>query len=408
MDSVIQHKDAVMFKLKIFLVLSLFLMVIFPAQAQDATPDINAPGNFPITYNETVNQTITAGGFYDTYRIQAIVGDTIVVYMTASNGLAPYVAILSPGSDTLATSIAGEVNGMVTVEWTVEETGIYTIVATRVDDEFGTTTGDYELQVRNANPSIPTIDPMTEAVFQCQDFEAVNVVSLDFGEDAGQTDQYRISVYGFDGLQPVIRIYIPSLNLLDCSQDGRFMVGDVVSLPNEMSLTVPESDANAAARLHLTGIEDTTAISLTVGAARRTPGRFALVIEGLQIGEDQDIDTITLMNGALAAASPLMVYMVHAQNSRVDPFIFTTLADGTQLTCDDAGRRTCMSEVPSFRDLGFTFVDGNPLVGTRFDAGVTVAPAWSEQLNISFTSYDYRTTGAYALVVIGQLPAVTP
>jgi hypothetical protein len=407
MDSVIQHKDAVMLKLKIFLLLSLFLMVIFPVQAQEPTPD--APGSFPISYDETVNQTITQGGFYDQWHLQANAGDTIVVYMTASNGLAPYAAILDPGADTVATSIAGEVNGVVTVEWTVVEAGIYTIVATRVDDEFGTTTGDYELLVRNATSAAPTMNPMEEAVFQCTDFEAANVISLDFGEDVGQTDQFRISVYGFDGLQPVIRIYIPSLNLLDCSRDGRFSIGDVLSLPNQMALTVPEGDSHTAARLNLTGVQEMgSIISLTVGAARPTTGRFALVVEGFQIGEDHDVDSFTLTNGALAAASPLLVYMVHAQNSRVDPFMFTTLSDDTQLTCDDAGRRTCMSDVPSFRDLGFTFSDGNPLIGTRFDAGLLVAPVLREHLDISVTSYDYRTTGAYALVIIGQLPALTP
>jgi hypothetical protein len=395
-------------RMKILLFLSIFLVMIAPVYAQDATPTLDAPGNFPITYDETVNQTITQGAFFDTWRIQANAGDTIVADMTASNGLAPLVAILDPGSDTLATSIAGEVNGSVSVEWTVVEAGIYTIVATRVDNEFGTTTGDYVLQVRNANPQIPTLDPMEQAVFQCQDFEAVNIVSVDFGDDPGQTDHYRISVYGFDGLQPVIRLYIPSLNLNDCSRDGRFMGGDTLSLPNDMTLTVPEGDSNAAARLNITGVEDMGSINLVIGAAYRLTGRYALVIEGLQIGGDRDVDTITLMNGALAASSPVLVYMVRAQNSRVDPVIQTRLEDGTLLACDDAGRSTCMSDVPSFRDSSFTFVDGVPIVGTRFDAGLLVAPGLREGLDISFASFDFRTTGEYALVIIGQLPAVTP
>ncbi|MFN8371806.1 MAG: hypothetical protein U0694_02870 [Anaerolineae bacterium] len=390
---------------KILLTLGFFLLVWFPAQAQDATPD--APGTFQISYDETVQQSITPGGFYDTWRLSAQTGDVIVAYMRASNGLAPFLAILDPSSDVVAQSTAGEVNGEVTVEWTVVTAGIYTVYASRVDDQYGTTTGDYELEVRNANPQPNAVDPYENATFQCQDFEAATAITVDFGDDPDQTSAYRISVYGFDGLQPVINIYIPDLNVSDCSSDGRFMGGDVLTLPNDMTLTVPEGDSPIAGRLNISGADRMGIISLTIGAAYRLPGRYVVVIEGLHIGA-QDGDSISIGSGPLAAGSPVLLYMVRAQNSRLDPFVQAVLNDGTLLTCDDAGRRTCAGDVPTFRDSSIVFSEGNPLVGSRFDAGLLLAPALGELLTVGMTSFEYRTSGEYALVIIGQLPAATP
>jgi hypothetical protein len=394
-------------RIKILLLISLFLFTVIPAQAQEATPD--APGNFLIFYDEIVQQTITEGGFYDTWRVDAEVGDVIVAYIRASNGLAPFAAILDPGSDVVAESIEGEVNGIISVEWAVVAAGRYTVLATRVGDQYGTTTGDYELEVRNATGGTSTaeVNPLEQATFQCQDFEAVNVLSVNFNEDAGQTDSYRISVYGFDGLQPVIRIYIPTLDLNDCSRDSQFMVGDTLTLPNEMTTTVLSEESHTAARLTLTGVEQMGGINLVIGSAYRTTGRYVLVIEGFNVGEGRDGDFIDIANGPLAAASPLLVYMVRAQGSRVDPFAQTILNDGTLLTCDDAGRRTCQSGVPTFRDSSIIFNEGVSIIGSRFDAGLSVAPALGEHMQIGVTSFEYRTTGQYSIVIVGQLPAIT-
>ncbi|NWF69934.1 MAG: hypothetical protein HXY40_12685 [Chloroflexi bacterium] len=383
---------------------SALLCLALPAWAQDATPD--APGTFNISYEEVVQQTITSGGYFDTWRLVAQVGDVIVVYMRASDGLAPYVAILDPGSNQVASSAAGAVNGEVTAEWTVTQAGIYTIVATRVDDEFGSTTGSYELQVRNANPVQPTFAP--EIIFQCQDFTAANVLNVDFGDDAGQTEGYRVSVYGLDGFLPVIRVYLSIANVTDCSQDESGMAGDVLTLPGGETFTVPEGDIRTAARLTFGGVERLGEVNLTIGSANSAPGRYVLVIEGLNVGTTQDVDTIRVSSGPLAAGSPVLVYMVRAANSRVDPYMESFTLDGSVLVCDDAGRRTCLSQVPAFRDAALLFADGTDLIGSRFDAGLQIAPIYDAPLQINSSSFGGNTAGFYALVFIGQLPITNP
>jgi len=127
-------------------------------------------------------------------------------------------------------------------------------------------------------------------------------------------------------------------------------------------------------------------------------------IEGFQIADAFDTDFVSVRIGPLAAESTSMdLYMVAAENSRLDPQV-ELLAAG--LVCDDAGRRGC-ADVPSFNRAGATIHEGEAttIVGDRFDAGLRLNPGSPDPLGIELRAFNGNTTGEYALVVIGELPA---
>jgi hypothetical protein len=107
--------------------------------------------------------------------------------------------------------------------------------------------------------------------------------------------------------------------------------------------------------------------------------------------------------GPLAAESTsLSVYMVAAQNSRLDPFM---ILPDTGETCDDSGRTGC-DTLPTFSGAGAVLHegDGTTLRGDRSDAGLLLTPGNPDPMAVELSSRDGDTRGAYALVLIGELP----
>lgn len=385
---------------KFMLVLLACLLLTTTALAQDP------PGDQPISYDQIVTGTITDGAFFDWWRLEALQGDMIVIEMIGTEGLAPVVAILEPGGTAVANSPRdSQPNTTATLEFTVPVDGRYTILTTRAGDVNGTTTGSYVLTVRNAAVGASSSSSeYDEVVFLCQNVEVINALTLEFSDDNPEQAQYRISVYGLDGLQPVIRLNTiapDGQNVADCSSDETTMAGDVGTLPETgETFTVAEGENPNVARLSLNVVGGMGTARLNIGSTQT--GRYMVVIEGLSIGFAGDTDPLFVRPAPRALNTPVQVYMVRRANSRVDPLMSIALPDGV-LTCDDAGRRDC-ADVPAFTDAGVSFSDGTALTGTRFDAGMQFTSGIEQGALIDLGSRANRTTGDYAVVVIGQLP----
>lgn len=385
---------------KCALLASLCLVLTAPVFAQD-TPTVE-----DITYDAMVEGDLSNKAFFDWWQVQAVEGDIIVVSMAASNGLAPLIGILAPDGELVARSdVSGEadVNGSSQLEYTALVSGQHTVVATRVGNIDGTTTGHYVLGVRRANPPVAYDNPYQQVVFPCEDFEATTIATLEFAEDAEQATSYRITVYGLDGLEPVIRVNIDAQNLEFCNANADRTVGDTFTLPGEATRTVEEEQLASVSQLILSGADEMGRVEVTLGSAGGLPGRYMAVIEGFNIANGFDRDVITARIGPLAAESTsMLVYMVAAQNSRLDPQV--ELLE-TGLVCDDAGRRGCEA-VPSFNGAGATIRegDGTTIVGDRFDAGLRLTPGNLDPLGVELRSFNGNTVGDYVIVVIGELP----
>lgn len=367
------------------------------AHAQGEEPSIE-----PVEFGDLVEDTITEDAFFDWWQVEAVAGDVMIAEMTASDGLEPLLGVLDPGGNLVMTSADGAPNGLVEIEYRVETPGEYTLVATRVGNEDGTSTGSYALILGLARVGEARITPYEQVEFRCADFEVTTAASLRFRQP-GRAQQ--ILVYGLDGFQPVIRLLNERAEAANvCTRDGSG-TGDVIALPGTTRMTIDGETAQVAkATLEPAADARPDRITLTIGSVDGTPGRYLAVVTGFSLDDGDDVDSIEARLGPLAAqGSSLLVYMIDAEhNGRLDPFLrFGT--DPNEGGCDDAGRRGCET-IPEVIDVGVTTVDGLRLLGDRFDAGLRIPEGELDSVGMVLSSFDNNTRGPYALLLIGELP----
>jgi hypothetical protein len=232
---------------KPILPLVLCLLLALPAAAQ------TEPDAAYISYDSVVAGSISDDIFYEWWFIQASEGDVMMVEMAAADGLAPLIGLLDPNGDLIARSADGEVNGTALMEYTLPVTGLYTIVATRVDNQRGTTSGSYSLRTRQISAGAGRDRPYQQVVFRCRDMNVTNVATLEFAEDLATAGFYRINIYGLDDFVPVIRVYLEGVDLTDCSSDSQAMGGHSFTLPGEETIVVEGDRLNQAAQLTISG-----------------------------------------------------------------------------------------------------------------------------------------------------------
>lgn len=385
--------------------LAFILLATLPAFAQEGQDN---PTVLDTRYDALETDTITSLSIYDWWRIQAAANDVIVVDMQAADGLAPLLGLLDDSGNLVARSADGAVNGAINLEYTAPTPGTYTIVATRVGNADGTTTGSYSLQVRRANAVPVVTNTLQDVTFVCRDFEATTAASLQFIDDRRDDLKYRITVYGMDGFQPVLRVKFNVQNLdepyEDCITDGRSMLNDTFTLPGEETRTVTEDTLQYSAQFIISGADLADIVELTLGSRDGAPGRYMMVIDSFSIDPADDLDGMEVRIGPLAATrSFITAYMVAGANSRLDPLLRWNEAEQE---CDDAGRAACKG-VPTFAGAGVSLHEneGLTITGDRSDAGLILAPGNPDSMTLEFGSRSADTSGAYAVILIGELPA---
>lgn len=386
--------------------IALLIFILFsmlPALAQDDMVTVD-----DIAYDGVVQDTITDKAFYDWWHIQALAGDVMVVEMGGSDGLQPLIGILDTAGNLVARSADGEPNQAVTMDFTVPKDGQYTIVTTRVGNQDGTTTGRYALRVRKANPPQQNSNPdqYEDVTFACQNFEATTVAWLRFAEDPRPNLRYRVTVYGIDGFIPVIRLNfeVPGqAPFVKCNVDANATLTDTFTLPGEAERTVTQDTLSTVSQLIFTGADQAGLVNFTIASKNGAAGRYFAIIDGFSIDSASNTDLYDVRIGPLAKLTPLTVYMVGTQNSRLDPYIKW---DRGSLECDDAGRGDCKN-VPSFNKAGAVLheSEGLTLVGDRSDAGLILAPGTTDIMTLEMSSRNNETYGDYAIVLLGELPA---
>ena len=383
---------------KVLLCLTISLLLALPLSAQEDLPVSDS-----INYDDVVFDTLTARSFWDWWLLQATAGDEIVAEMTGEQGLEPLLGILDPNGTLVARSTDGEVDGTVTLEYTVPEAGEYTIVTTRVGNENGTSLGSYSLMVRRSNETAVRVNPYQEVTFRCQDYEVANAATIVFADDEDQAPNYLIAIYGLDGFRPVIRAELGALDFTDCARDTQALGGSIFALPGEEPFMLVDNYEEIAAQLFIPNAAPAGEITFTIGSADGAPGRYMAVIHGFRIGDD-DFDTVRLSQGPLAALRPLTMYMIAESGSRLDPALTVLNPDETGAICDDAGRRGCEG-VPSPDGLyAFLSEQAVEIKSDPFDAGLVLPPGVPEFHEIELGSFNGNTTGSYAIVLIGELP----
>jgi hydrogenase maturation factor len=372
-----------------------------------AAQDADLPYVGPIGYGQTVEDSITPAAFFDWWQISLRRGDVIRVEMQAAGGLEPLLGLLDANQDLVTRSEDGAADSAVVLSYEVPADGAFTIVATRVGNAEGASSGGYALRLMLVTSAAPTPDGIQDVTFRCPntaEVEATTVLSLRLLDDFVDGLNYRVTVYGVDGFIPVIRVDITGdTPVTYCNFSNEPLVGDRFTLPGDSERTVPETDPLTAAETDISGVADI--VNLTIASRDGAAGRYLLVIQGLAIEPQGDRDVVELALGPLVAQSgQVTLYMVGAADSRLDPFLAT---EDEAFTCDDAGRRGCAA-VPEVTGAGVE-QDGQDgsllrLTADRSDAGVILQPGGTDWVPLELRAREDRTRGGYALLVLGELP----
>ncbi len=362
-------------------------LITLPMRAQADEPSI-----LPLTPGQEVSDTITDVATFDWWQLELNAGDSLRVLMTASDGLAPLIGILDSNGTIIARSDDGQINTTVQLEFTFEQTGIYTVVATRTGTTTGETRGSYRLRADLMSETIPD-DRYMAVTFRCNDIEVDALSQIRFVQDA-PTVRYAIRIYGVDGLLPVFKI--------ETAREGDLEPCIQSQTASDVALTFDDgmvSEGIAAAALDFDSTTDLGTLTVTFGAVAAISGRYIAVIEGFTIDPADSQDAFTIRNAPLPARDfGLLAYMIGTQpTARLDPLI--EIRD--VYACDDAGRRGCEG-VASAIGMGVQTDGGLTVIGDRFDAGYAISAGDLVPYTLNFGSRDGRTTGIYALMLIGQ------
>jgi hypothetical protein len=176
--------------------------LVMPLSAQD---DVT---NAAIAYGDTVEDTLTAESFFDLWAFYGGKGDRIRVSMTATEGLAPLIGLLDASRSLVAHSpLEAEINSTAMLEFTLPVSGEYVINATRIGNFEGTTTGSYTLTLNLVrNDETHTYQDVT---FLCSSNEVTTAATFEFHPDRDTDQHYRITLFGFNGFEPVLRYQLP-------------------------------------------------------------------------------------------------------------------------------------------------------------------------------------------------------
>lgn len=364
-----------------------------------------------ISYGQVVEETLTQLSFVDIWEFYGTEGDHIIARMVARDGLAPLLGITDAGGDLVARSdlsIDGSMqleapeNGISEINFVLPETGPYMLVATRVGNQEGTTTGSYSLSLTFVESAAET-RPFQEVVFRCGAAEIITAAALELIPEPGDGD-YHVSVYGFDGFDPYIRIDVVEADeTLHCGNERGDTTGQQITVPDDGEVIV-DQEAVRAAQLPLGQINHLGLVRVIIGSRDGAAGRFYVVIEGPSIQPEGNVDRVNVLTAPRARTEPLWLYMLRGQRTRIDPQISFVLEQSQDSTvCDDAGRFDC-DQVPSAEDYRFPLADNALLSGDRFSAGIRVE---SPDLLPAFAQLRSRTAatrGVYSILLIGTLP----
>jgi hypothetical protein len=156
---------------------SYLLELISNSPAPSITPTVEPTlpsdyQNLPqMTYGQTVEGELSDARVMDVYVFRGTAGDPITIEMNSlnqqdPNGLDPYLILLDDARIPLIENddiVQGEVRDS-HIDFTLSRTGYYAIVATRYDQENGTSTGPYRLTLTGPGGEVEPTGTIPEAV----------------------------------------------------------------------------------------------------------------------------------------------------------------------------------------------------------------------------------------------------
>jgi hypothetical protein len=387
------------------LVYLLLLSISLPTQAQ------NTPTSAPIAVDVPVSDTITDAAPFDVWEFSALPGEQYRADMQAADGLAPLLGLRAPSGDIIVasnqfdngTTQDAEPDDLITIFFEIPAVGDYALVATRVGTDNGTTQGSYTLTMTMIAAAPEPDDAYVDVAFRCSTTKVTTAVVIQFHEQSVPEGGYRITVYGFDGFDPVIRLGgddgstgapCELARLLEEQFAFEFGIGE------RGDFTFAAADITGVARLDVP-IEQSEQVRITVGSRDGASGRFALHIDGFTIEAAGDSDALTLRSGPFARDEAVTMWMLRDGLSRLDPIL---AAPEGIANCADLGLRSCSDGLTGASVRVFS-EGAVQLSSDRLDAVVHFETTGLEPIELIAASQNPRTTGAYMLWLFGMLPS---
>lgn len=174
---------------KLIAVFALLTMIAIGVSAQDEDT---------ITFDEPVSGELDSQTYEQFYTFEGNEGDTIIIRMTATSEeprLDSYLFLLDEDGNELAfdDDSAGNLNSLLG-PYTLEADGVYTIVATRYQQENGGSEGTYEVTLTIATTETIESGDVTEFVVD----EATSPIIFEY--EAEEDGLYRLNYHLIDGV----------------------------------------------------------------------------------------------------------------------------------------------------------------------------------------------------------------
>lgn len=389
-----------------------------------------------IEYGQSATGRLDANTFAVAYCFTGEAGDTVVIEAEATSGnLDTFLVVTDPAGETILAENddIDSTNTDSQITYTLPESGMYLILVSRFGGEQGTSSGRFRLALSSSSSggglgSSGTPVPVEDKI---ADPSEVVTITCDTGEvlyggvqftfiNINPGFSYTVTVFGLDDFDPVVAVETePGIGR--CNDDDARAAGSFVAVPGEGSLIANRRTAQVRFSLPRNGSP-----VITVGSFNGQGGRFVMVIEGLAISPATEADGFILRVPEAITDEPLSVYMI-SRFVDLDPYLQVASGPGLNQAfdsdgylnpdfidydnvfilaeCDDAGQGTC-AETPALPGGGVAISNGSDYVTGRVDAGIQGTPETSDPFLFVFSSYQGRTRGTYAIVVMGAVPSV--
>jgi hypothetical protein len=425
-------------KCAIFIVLILTILALVPTVgAQD---DVCQEVTF-IEYGDSVTGRITDELYFDAYCFEGSDGDEIVIDVEGTSGdLDTLVRLWDNTIETLFEENDDVEDGNTDsqIVFTLPADGDYLILVSRYELEDGSSTGGFELTLtaesstkglgggskddKNSGKDDNNIADPSEVITLDCDTGEILYGGLQFGFiSINPGFSYTVTVFGIDDFDPVLAVET-EFRVGSCNDDERDAAGSFAVVPGEGNLFANTNTAQVRFSMPRAGSP-----VVTVGSFDGQGGQFAMVIEGLAIQPNTELDGFVIRVPEPLADETLSVYMI-SRYADLDPFLQIAAGEGLEdsftsqgefipdsidyenaffiASCDDAGSSNCEEDTPALPGGGIDIANGRTYITGHFDAGIQLVPETTDPLLYVFGSSERRSRGEYAILIIGTAPTV--
>lgn len=237
----------------------------------DTTDNPPTTADADIGYGETINGAISSSSFEQQYTFNGNAGDIITIEMNADTDteLDPLIVLLGPNGEELAFNddTNDSLNSAI-VDFTLPETGAYTIVATRYNQIDGLTEGDFTLTLSSGD-AVVTQPPVVEGNTLTYGSSVTGTISdsnyevlYTFAGIEGDVVTIELTADDSQSLDTTVTLFDPNNNVLTSNDDVDFGGGNFNSAI--VDFTLPETGTYTIIATRYNGEEGTSAGGFTL------------------------------------------------------------------------------------------------------------------------------------------------